>query len=84
MRLKNIEIQYWAHAASALNTFRDKYNSPTTVDAIGRVNRSISAWPVTSSDDGQPMESLDTVMTTYKKLTAGLTEIKEAAETEAK
>lgn len=67
-----------------LNACRDTYDNPTTVEAMARVNRSISAWPTMSGENGEPLESFETIKATYKKLSSGLTEIKEAAELEAK
>lgn len=49
-----------------------------------RVNRSISAWPAVSGENGEPLEAFETVKATYKKLSSGLTEIRDAAEIEAK
>jgi len=66
-----------------LALFRDKYSNPATGDAIGRVNRSISAWPTISGEDPEPMESFETVKTTHRKLSSGLNEIKTTAEAEA-
>lgn len=47
---------------------------------MARVNRSIAAWP----GEDEPLEGFETVKATYKKLSSGLTDIKEAAEAEAK
>ncbi|THH11166.1 hypothetical protein EW145_g833 [Phellinidium pouzarii] len=80
----NKELQCWAHAASKLAAYRDTYNNQGTLEAMARVNRSISAWPAMSGENGEPLESLETVKATYKKLSSGLTEIKDAAELEAK
>lgn len=54
------------------------------MDAMNRVNRSIAAWPFSIGENGEPLESFETIKATYKKLSSGLTEIKEAAELEAK
>ncbi|KAH8114515.1 SGF29 tudor-like domain-containing protein [Phellopilus nigrolimitatus] len=78
------EIQCWAHAAAALSSCRDAYNNPGTLEAMARVNRSISAWPSMSGENGEPMEAFETVKDTYRKLSSGLNEIKDAAEVEAK
>ena len=81
--LKKSEQECWSHAALKLAACRDLYQNPTTLDTIARVNRSILAWPATK-DNGEPFESMETVKTTYKKLSSGLNEIKETAESEAK
>ena len=51
---------------------------------MARVNRLILAWPTMSSDNVDFLEAPETVKATYKKLSSGLNEIKEAAELEAK
>lgn len=81
---KRLEQMCWSHAATKLVTCRDIYQSTQTLEAMARVNRSISAWPATSGENGEPLESLETVKTTYKKLSSGLNEIKDAAELEEK
>ena len=53
------------------------YNEPTNGDPIGRVNRLLLAWP---TDDNLPGDGYESVRSTYKKLTAGLSEIKTTAE----
>ncbi|KAI5122784.1 hypothetical protein M0805_000128 [Coniferiporia weirii] len=78
------EQHCWAHAASKLAACRDTYDNPVTLEAMARVNRSISAWPAMSGENGEPLESFETVKATYKKLSSGLNEIKDAAELEAK
>ncbi|KAH9936286.1 SGF29 tudor-like domain-containing protein [Fomitopsis serialis] len=72
------EIDFWSHAAASLSTLSSTmYNEPATGDPIGRVNRLLLAWP---TDDNLPAEGYESVRSTYKKLTAGLNEIKTAAE----
>ena len=78
------ELQCWSHASDKLKACRDTYNKHSTVDTMARVNRLIRAWPTMSSDNGDFLEAHDTVKATYKKLSSGLNEIKEAAELEAK
>ena len=56
------------------------YNEPTNGDPIGRVNRLLLAWP---TDDNLPGDGYESVRSTYKKLTAGLNEIKATAERDA-
>lgn len=53
------------------------YDEPATGDPIGRVNRLILAWP---TDDNLPGDGYESVRSTYKKLAAGLNEIKSTAE----
>lgn len=53
------------------------YNEPSNGDPIGRVNRLLLAWP---ADDNLPGDGYESVRSTYKKLTAGLNEIKSTAE----
>lgn len=53
-------------------------------EAIDRVNRSISAWPSLSGEDGEPMESFETVKKTYEKISRGLGQVKSNAEAESK
>ncbi|TDL22219.1 hypothetical protein BD410DRAFT_788950 [Rickenella mellea] len=77
------EIQYWSQSANILSAFTTKYNNPATGDAIGRVNRLISAWPATNGEDSLPMDGFETVEATYKKLKAGLNEVKDSAAAEA-
>ncbi|KAL5520121.1 hypothetical protein ACEPAG_1781 [Sanghuangporus baumii] len=78
------ELQCWTHAMAKLNACRETYENPSTLDAMNRVNRSIAAWPFSNGENGEPLESFETIKATYKKLSSGLTEIKEAAEVEAK
>lgn len=79
-----LEIQWWSQATLKLNAFRDTYSNPATVDAMARVNRAISAWPDVSGENGEPPAAIETVKATYKKLSSGLTEIKESADLEIK
>lgn len=52
---------------------------------MARVNRLISAWPTDAGDDSAPlMDSFESVKTTFKKLNAGLTEVKSVAEAETR
>ncbi|EPT05212.1 hypothetical protein FOMPIDRAFT_1112120 [Fomitopsis schrenkii] len=53
------------------------YNEPANGDPIGRVNRLLLAWP---TDDNLPGDGYESVRSTYKKLAAGLNEIKSTAE----
>lgn len=78
------EIQCWSHAATALSSFREKYENPTATETIARVNRLINEWPTSLGDDGEPMSSFETVKTTHRKLSIGLNEVRAAAEAEAK
>lgn len=78
------EIQCWSHAATALSSFRDKYESQTTAETIARVNRLINEWPTSFGEDGEPMSSFETVKTTHRKLSSGLSDIKIHAEAEAR
>lgn len=71
-------------ASKKIAAFRDRYNDPSSRDAIDRVNRSISAWPSMSGEDGEPMESFETVKKTYEKISKGLGKIKSTADAENK
>lgn len=78
------EIQWWSQAAIKLTACRDVYNNPATLDAMQRVNRAISAWPDVSGENGEPPAAIETIKATYKKLSSGLSEVRDAAELEAK
>ncbi|CAL1713153.1 unnamed protein product [Somion occarium] len=75
------EVDYWSHAATSLSRLSALLSSPETNDAIGRVNRLLSAWP---TDDTIPAEGFDSLRSIYKKLTMGLNEIRTTAERDAK
>jgi len=78
------EIEVWSMASKKIAAFRDGYNDPSSREAIDRVNRSISAWPSMSGEDGEPMESFETVKKTYEKISKGLGKIKSTADAEVK
>jgi SAGA-associated factor 29 len=75
------EFDCWARASESLATLSTVYANQESLETIGRVNRLLSAWP---SDDTVPAEGFDSLKSTYKKLTSGLSEIKSNAEREAK
>lgn len=74
-------MEYWSHAAESLSHLSNIYVNAGTSETIGRVNRLLSAWP---ADDNLPAEGYESVKTLYKKLTAGLNDIKTSAERDAK
>ncbi|EJC98115.1 uncharacterized protein FOMMEDRAFT_114966 [Fomitiporia mediterranea MF3/22] len=78
------ELQCWAVVVAKLNACRQTYEKPETMETMGRVNRSISAWPTMSGDNGEPLEPFETIKATYKKLSSGLADIQKHAEAEAK
>ena len=82
--LITIELQCWAVVVAKLNACRQTYEKPETMETMGRVNRSISAWPTMSGDNGEPLEPFETIKATYKKLSSGLADIQKHAEAEAK
>ncbi|KAF8630883.1 hypothetical protein AX17_005241 [Amanita inopinata Kibby_2008] len=75
------ELDCWSRTADSLRTLTSKYANTTTLETIGRVNRLISAWP---TDDTLPAQGIDDVKAIHRKLTPGITEIKSAAEDEAR
>ncbi|KAI0076702.1 hypothetical protein K474DRAFT_1622351 [Panus rudis PR-1116 ss-1] len=75
------EVEYWTHAANSLTNLARLCANQETGDAIGRVNRLISAWP---TDDTLPAEGFDSVRSIYRKLNTGLNEIRSSAERDAK
>ncbi|PCH40130.1 hypothetical protein WOLCODRAFT_88492 [Wolfiporia cocos MD-104 SS10] len=56
------------------------YTNPASGDTAGRVHRLLSAWP---SDDNVPADGIENLKSHYKKITAGLHEIKTNAERDA-
>ncbi|KAL0961072.1 hypothetical protein HGRIS_006056 [Hohenbuehelia grisea] len=74
------EIECWSHASASLAALATVYSNPSTVDTIERVNRLISTWPT----DDLPAEGIDSVKTSYRKLSSGLHEIADTAHKEAK
>ncbi|KAL4251861.1 SAGA-associated factor 29 [Abortiporus biennis] len=76
------EVEFWTHAAASLSKLSTLHTNQETSDAIGRVNRLLSAWP--ADDTVPPAEGFDNVKNVYKKLTSGLNEIKSAADRDAK
>src|SRR5262245_26544208 len=75
------EIECWSHARASVSTLSGIYENTAIGETIGRVNRFIAAWP---ADDTLPAEGIDSVKTVYKKLSAGLHEIRGTSEKEAK
>lgn len=75
------EIDYWTHTASALPALSEFYSNPAHAETIGRINRLMSAWP---ADEVLPAEGIDSVKSTYKKLSAGFEEIARNTEKELK
>ncbi|TFY51916.1 hypothetical protein EVG20_g10780, partial [Dentipellis fragilis] len=74
-------IDCWSHAALSLSSLSRICNDPATEDVRGRVNRLMTVWP---KDDILPAAGIDEVKNTHKKLMAGLTEMKAAADNEIK
>ena len=76
-----LEVHCWSRASESLTKLSNIYGNQESQDTIGRVNRFLSTWP---SDDTVPAEGFDSLKTTYRKLTSGLSEIKSNAEKEAR
>lgn len=75
------EIDCWTRASESISKLSNIYGSEESHETIGRVNRLLSTWP---ADDTVPAEGFDSLKSTYKKLTSGLSEIKNQAEKEAR
>ncbi|KAK2465189.1 hypothetical protein APHAL10511_002543 [Amanita phalloides] len=75
------ELDSWSRTAESLRVLASKYDRPTTLESLEKVNRLISAWP---TDDTIPAEGLEGVKVIHRKLAPGITEVKLAAEEELK
>ncbi|KAI0702310.1 SGF29 tudor-like domain-containing protein [Cytidiella melzeri] len=75
------EIDCWSRASESLTRLSTVYGNQESNETIGRVNRLLLAWP---TDDVAPAEGFDNLKNTYKKLTSGLSEIKNNADKEAR
>ncbi|KAI9443512.1 SGF29 tudor-like domain-containing protein [Lactarius indigo] len=74
------EIDCWSHSISALSNLA--VNS-STQETVGRVNRLIATWP---ADDAFPADGFESVnlKSNYKKLVAGLKDIKTQSDGDVK
>lgn len=77
----NTELECWSHAADSLRALAKLYGSTTPGDTVARINRLINGWP---ADNALPADGYEGLRTQYRRLEAGLQEIKRTAEHEAK
>ncbi|KAM6494158.1 SGF29 tudor-like domain containing protein [Amanita muscaria] len=76
------ELDCWStRTADSLRTLASKYESTTTIETIGRVNKLISTWPV---DDMLPADGMEGINAMHKKLVPSIQEIKRISEEELK
>ncbi|KZT19479.1 hypothetical protein NEOLEDRAFT_1159066 [Neolentinus lepideus HHB14362 ss-1] len=77
------ELDCWSHARTSLKTLTDIYENPANGDPIGRTNRIVSTsnWP---TDDNVPLDGLDSVKMSHRKLVTALQDIKSMSDAEIK
>jgi SAGA-associated factor 29 len=73
------EVQWWNTTKERLNSLKELYPAASTSETIGRVNRGIASWP---SDDTMAIEKYEEIKNIYKKLSSGLRDVKESADSE--